>query len=374
MVKVLELIDGGFLGGGQTHILSIAGNIDKKKYDLTIAASPEGEFRNVAEEKGFGFEGIKLPKIYRTKYLKQLAELVWENNYDIIHSHGGVAGMYARFLKKKYPNFKIIHTIHGIHYINSGNFLRNFLTKTIEQYLVPFTDKFICVSDHDFKTAWKLKIIDGSRTVIIKNGISLDRFGRKAKDKALIKKLGIGEGDLIIGNISRFDYQKNQRQIIRISRSILENNKNVKFLLIGNGKYLEKCKEMVSGFFPGSKDKFIFTGEVQNVEDYYPLIDIFVFPSLWEGFSITLLEALASSRCIAAGDIEPNKEIIKNGINGILFNTNDDGSFLNAVQNLVDDPQKRAVLAANAFNSSKKFSDTIMIRKIEQLYDELSSK
>ena len=58
MIKVLELIDGGFIGGGQTHILSLAGNIDADKFKTVIAASPDGEFRNIAVKLNFEFEEI----------------------------------------------------------------------------------------------------------------------------------------------------------------------------------------------------------------------------------------------------------------------------------------------------------------------------
>jgi glycosyltransferase involved in cell wall biosynthesis len=375
MIKVLELIDGGFLGGGQIHILSIAENINKTVFDISIAASPEGEFRNIISKHGYKFFDITLPKIYRSKYLKQLEEIVWKDNIDIIHSHGGVAGMYARFLKKKYQNFKIIHTIHGIHYINSKNPFRNFFTKTIEQYLVPFTDKFICVSDHDFLTADRIGIIDKDKTVIIKNGIDLKRFTAKPENKILTGKLGLNKKNIVIGNVSRFDYQKNQRQIIRIAKQVLDKKDHVRFLFVGDGKYLETCKRMVMQI-TGSENinKFIFTGEVSNVEDYYPLIDIFIFPSLWEGYSITLLEALASSKCILASDIDPNKEIINNNVNGILFKKNDDESLYNNLQSLLENNAKRIFFESNALASSENFSSEKMNSKIEDQYKELASK
>ena len=160
MIKVLELIDGGFLGGGQTHLLSIANNINRKSYDITICASPKGEFKNVVLKSNHRFIDINLPKMYRKNYLKNLLKITNNNNFDLIHSHGGVAGVYARFLKKRLRSIKVIHTFHGIHYINSKNIFRKFFSKKIEQHLVPYTDKFICVSDNDFQIAIENKITD----------------------------------------------------------------------------------------------------------------------------------------------------------------------------------------------------------------------
>ena len=151
MINVLELIDGGFLGGGQTHILSIVKNIDKSKFNVVIAGSSKGKFKKETIHRGFEFTGIYLPKIYRGKYLQAIKEIVTDSDIQIIHSHGGVAGMYARFYKKKYGKVNVVHTIHGIHYMRSRNFLRKWFSHSIEQSLVKYTDKFICVSDEDKK-------------------------------------------------------------------------------------------------------------------------------------------------------------------------------------------------------------------------------
>ena len=63
MKNVLELIDGGFIGGGQTHILSIAGNIDKNEFNTYIAGSPDGQFKTEVLKRGFNYSDITLPKV-----------------------------------------------------------------------------------------------------------------------------------------------------------------------------------------------------------------------------------------------------------------------------------------------------------------------
>ena len=366
MIKVLELIDGGFLGGGQTHLLSIANNINRKIYNITICASPEGEFKNVVLNSNHRFIDINLPKIYRSSCLKNLLKITENNNFNLIHSHGGVAGVYARFLKKKLSSIKVIHTFHGIHYINSKNIFRKYFSKKIEQHLVPYTDKFICVSDHDFQTAIENKITDGEKTVVIKNGIDTKKFSGKEKDKELMTLLGINNKNIIIGNISRFDYQKNQRFLIHSFKEVLIKNPEVKLLLVGDGTYLNECKILAKNL--GISEQTIFTGEIPDVENYYPLIDIFVFPSLWEGLSIGLLEAMSSGRCIIASDITSNRELIKNNFNGILFTLQDESNLINIIDNLITDKLKRNELSKNAEKEAKNYDEKEMIIKIENIY------
>ncbi|MBK8381800.1 MAG: glycosyltransferase [Ignavibacteria bacterium] len=369
MINILELIDGGFIGGGQTHVLSVAGNLDKEKFNSVIAASGKGEFRDLALKKNFNFEVIELPKIYGSKHLKSLDKIIQRNKTDIIHSHGGVAGMYARFYKKNYGNVKSIHTIHGIHYTHTKNFFRKFITQSVEQFLVQYTDKFICVSDTDLINAGELKIIDKNKTVVIKNGIDLKRFARTGKSPELMNRYGIKEKDTVIGNISRFDFQKNQRLIISHAAEILTKYPDVRILLAGDGKYLEECK--IKAGESGFGGRIIFTGEIKDTEDHYPLFDIFIFPSLWEGLSISLIEAMASSSCILASSIPANRELIQENKNGLLFDLSVKGEFISKLEKLIENRNLREELSANAHSDSRNFSEKIMTEKIEKEYIKL---
>ena len=369
MIRVLELIDGGFLGGGQMHIMSLIKNFDKQKIYPVVSASANGEFGDFVKRSGYKFEQADLPKIYRSKYLKEIEGIIKKNKIEIIHSHGGVAGMYSRFYKKKFGNIRTIHTIHGIHYINSANIFRKFFTHMIEEYLVPYTDSFICVSDADFKTAESIKIINPEKTSVIKNGIDIEKFRRKIKNRELCERLGIMERNFVIGNISRFDIQKNQIFIIENSKEILSENPVVKILLAGSGRYLDECRRAAdkSGF----GDRFIFPGEILNPEEYYPLFDIFVFPSKWEGLSLSLMESMASSNCIMASRIPGNEELIKDNFNGMLFDTKDDKEYKDKLKQLIEYKEKRDKLSTQAGSDSDNYSEKIMTEKTESEYHKL---
>jgi len=369
VIKVLELIDGGFLGGGQTHILSLAKNLDRKDFSSVIASSPNGPFKDEVHRAGLSFEAIHLPKIFRTKYLQALDEIIFDNEIDIIHSHGGVAGMYARFFKKRLGKIKVIHTIHGIHYTRTNNFFRKLFSHSIEEHLVQYTDKFICVSEGDYVLASGMDIIDPSKTAVVKNGIDLARFSNKVKDPELMKSLGISGDDVIVGNLSRFDFQKNQRLLIKSFGAIADKHPKLKLLLAGDGQFLNNCKEQVKD--TGLSERVIFTGEVSNTEDYYPLIDVFVFPSQWEGLSITLIEAMASGRAIIASDIPSNHELIKDSGNGMFFDLHQLDELTAKIEHLINDDAERKRLSENAVISSKDYDEKSMADKIGSLYKEV---
>jgi glycosyltransferase involved in cell wall biosynthesis len=171
---------------------------------------------------------------------------------------------------------------------------------------------------------------------------------------------------MIIGNVSRFDYQKNQRFIISNSEELLKKYPNVKILLAGDGSLYEQSVQSAKA--TGMPERFIFTGEITNAQDYYSLFDIFIFPSLWEGLSISLIEAMASGRCILASDIHANKELITDNENGLLFNTTDPDEYLKKLFKLIEDENLRKRLSHKAVLNSINYSEDEMTRKIMKEY------
>lgn len=365
-MRILQLIDGGFIGGGQTHVLSLSAKLREDGIESIIAASGEGPFRKAAEDAGIAFTEIELPKIYRGRHLKELDKLIKKADADLLHSHGGVAGMYSGFHMKKFGTVPVVHTIHGIHYINSSNLFRRLLTHSVERHLSAYRDMSVCVSNSDRNIAESLKIILPERTKVIHNGIDVNRFRKRDREKELMAALGIGERDFVIGFISRFDEQKNQEFVIRNSVPFLNKHTEAKLLLAGGGRLLKRCIQLA--YDAGISDRVIFTGEIFEVERYYPLFDIFVFPSRWEGLSIALIEAMASGRCILAGNIEANTELINDGINGMLFSLEDAGEFMQKLEILFSDSDLRRRLSARAADDAEKFSSGAMAGQVAAIY------
>jgi glycosyltransferase involved in cell wall biosynthesis len=368
-IKVLQLIDGGFLGGGQANVLSIARNLDKEKFEVYVAAAGEGSFETKVLSSGIPFIPLVLPKLLRTRYLKILQKVYDAEKFDIIHTHGGVAGFYGRTLKKHNPLLKCVHTIHGLHYINSHNIFRKSISKTIEQYLVQFTDVTICETYNDYLMAVRNRIAGRANTQVVPNAIDVSRFANLKKNVSLIASLGLSEDDFICGNISRFDEQKNQKLILQAAYFLVKKFPNIKFVFVGDGKYLHQMRDLARESY--IEKNVVFAGEQKNLTDYYSIFDIFIFPTLWEGMPFVLLEAMASRLPIICSAIPNLLEVIKPNYSALTIDPLDMDDLFQKVSVLYQDPVMREKIAQNAMIESTQYDESEIIPKIAAIYEEV---
>jgi len=371
-IKVLQLIDGGFLGGGQANVLSIARNLDKEKFEVCVAAAGEGSFETKVLSSGIPFIPLELPKLLRSRYLKILQKVYDGEKFDIIHTHGGVAGFYGRTLKKHNPLLKCVHTIHGLHYIHSHNLFRKNISRTIEQYLVQYTDVTICETYNDFLAAIRNRIAGKANTQVIPNAIDISRFSNLKRNTELMGSLGISPGDFICGNISRFDEQKNQKLILQAAYFLVKKFPNMKFVFVGDGKYLKQMRDLTRE--SNIEANVIFTGEQKNLADYYSIFDIFIFPTLWEGMPYVLLEAMASRLAIICSAIPNLLEVIKPNFSALTIDPLDMDDLFQKVSSLYQDTALREKIAQNAMIESTQYDESEVIPKIAAVYEEVMQK
>jgi glycosyltransferase involved in cell wall biosynthesis len=368
-IKVLELIDGGFLGGGQTNVLSIARTLDKSVFDISIAARGGGAFEEECAKENVSFTPVDMPKMLRTKYLKYIQLLYNADEFDIIHTHGGVAGFYGRTLKKHNPALKCVHTIHGIHYIHSGSFFKKNLSKTIEQYLVQFTDKTICVSETDRRLAIEYKIAPKDKTIVIPNGINVSKFSNLKKNYELISSLGLSKKNFIVGNVSRFDVQKNQKLVLQAAYFLTKKYPEMRFIFVGVGDLLERMRQLVRE--SNLEEFIIFAGECSNVQDYYSIFDAFVFPTYWEGMPYVLIEAMAARLPIICSNLPNLLEVIKPNYSALTINPDNMDDLFQKISVLYNNRELRETLAQNAMIESTQYDEAEMIPKIAEVYREV---
>ena len=288
-VKVLHIVPNMQAGGLETFLMNIMRNINREKvqFDFLVHYKERKFYDDEIETLG--------GKIYRfsvredSNYLKYICQLNKffkdHKEYKIIHCHMPSVGFLVLSIAKIHGvKIRIAHS--------HNNSCENTLKGKIKSFLIRFekyvsTDNFACSKDAGNFLFGKRKF------TVVPNAIVLDKFKfDNEKRKKIRRDLNINNDEIVIGHIGRFCVQKNHDKLIDIFYNYQKKVKNSRLVLVGDGELRELVKEKCVRL--NIDDKVIFLGTRKDTDCLYSAFDMFVFPSLFEGLGIVLIEAQMS--------------------------------------------------------------------------------
>lgn len=305
MKRVLEAFGEPILYGGQeSFVFKTIKNMNKSRIDIDFLTP---YFMNNPMYQKFA-QSIKA-KIYifnlpfkvggnRFNVISKYNRLLKKNKYDIVHIHSGSISILAIFT--------LLAKINGVNRIivhsHTSGENENFKHELLKRFFSPVFSKMATVllaPSYD-AAYWQFpKKAFKKKGKLIKNGIEVDKYLFNCeKRKKIRKQLEFSTNDTILGNVGRLSSEKNQIFLIRLLKSLVVINKKYKLLLVGDGPQYKILKTIVEKQNLSSNVKFV--GNVNNVEDYLQAMDIFLFPSKYEGLGIASIEAQASGLPIIA--------------------------------------------------------------------------
>lgn len=335
MKKILFLVTQSEMGGTQRYIYEIARLLDKTNYDILVAAgqpafvplsgtSAKGEFFEKLET--VGIKTLMLKEMKRTPWPWQITKSIWEirgllkkerPNVLFLCSTtagllGSLAGGFASLMKEAKPP-KIIYRIGGWAFRDPRAFWKNWLILLAEKITAPFKDLIIVNSEVDRKLALKYKIVPEKKLIKIYNGIDVDSLDFLSREEARsrLHLQHFNEGK-IVGTVANFYKTKGLEYLIEAARQMLEakppTSGIVKFLIIGDGKLRSKLERLIKKY--GLENKVILAGRIPDAYRYLKAFDVFVLPSLKEGFPWIILEAMAAQVPIVTTKVGAIPEIL----------------------------------------------------------------
>ena len=317
-IRILHIIGGLNLGGAENFLMNIYRNIDRTKIQFDFLVNRGGAFEDEIKELGGKIFYIPaLQKVGPIIYKKKLHEFFREHKeYVIVHSHlNQVSGIILEVAKKEKIPVRIAHSH------SSSNSANNFFERLYKNYLNTKINKnatnFLACSDEAAKWLYKEK---AKEAIIIKNAIDIERFKFNEEKRKLIRKeLNINENDIAIGHVGRFSSVKNHKFLIELFNEFQKDKRNAKLLLVGDGSLRNEIENQIATL--NIKDKVVLVGNKKNVEDYYNAMDLFVFPSLYEGLGMVLIEAQINGlNCLTSKDAVPNEVNITGHVKFVLLN------------------------------------------------------
>lgn len=328
-IRVLQVLAEPFENGGQEmFVCNIYQNIDENiQFDFIAPYLGKNESaKQKIEEKGGKFFGINLNfeknKLFnRIKFFKEVKKLLNNNHYDIVHINSvSLLGLSLGALISKKEKVKNVI----VHSHNDGKMsLKYRIVKVISDiFLKKYADYYFACSENAAKWKFPKSIINEKKYLIIKNGINTEKFKFDENVRnSYRKQLGI-ENNLVIGHVGRFEQQKNHDFLINIFKKIYINNHSAILLLIGEGNLKEQIKEKVEKL--GIEKNVKFLGVRADVNKLLSAMDGFLFPSIYEGLGIAVIEAEASGLPVICSDRLPKEVEITDHIYKLNLNSSID--------------------------------------------------
>lgn len=298
----LVITRGDEIGGAQTHLLSIATSLKDEGLDFIVLVGSSGVFSQILESKNI--KVIYLKNLVRDISIKndikaifELYKIIRKYKVKVLNAHSSKAGLISRVVGR-FSGVKIIFTVHGWAFADGISEPKRKLYSIIERFLASYTYKFINVSNADYLLAKKYKIGSAKQHTVIHNGIQdINENPHTKKNHSKVVKFIM---------IARFCEQKDHLTIINALEKIKDRNWEMSF--VGAGDYKPYLAIANSS---GISNKINFLGERSDVNDLLEVSDVFLLCSNWEGFPISIIEAMRASKYVLASNVGGVNEAVE---------------------------------------------------------------
>jgi glycosyltransferase involved in cell wall biosynthesis len=359
---------GKILGGGEISLINLLEKLDRASFTPFLLVPDEGELEKAARKLNIevfiiDYRKIKNPlNLARSLYIiKKIVQIIKNKKIAIIHcnSTGGLTVLAA-----------IATRLCAIPFIWHVRSVDN--DKLIDWILTCLSTKIIIISNAVTK---RLAWLHTKKIELVHNGVNLDRFHPSTEANALRESFAKDENTVVIGTVGRYHPIKGYKYFLSAASEVLKSITNAKFVIAGldyneQNLYLTELKELACRL--KIDDKIIFIGNCQDVNAVTNALDICVSTSPNEPFGRNIIEAMACAKPFIAFDSGGPREIIENGISGILVEPKNSLRLAQEIIKLSLNPTIRKTLGENARKRvEQKFTSDIHARNIETIYRKL---
>jgi len=360
------------IGGQEMYLINIISRLDRNSFDIHIACPKENALiRELEKIKDISFCDLSMAHKFDLISIIKLWYYIKINHIDIVHLNGGRAGLIGR-IAGIFTSAKIVFTPHSLifDYRQSYNSIRTTFYILIDRLLNKCTDYIVAVCYEQTDRIKNLNHISNNKIVTIYNGIDENLFYPSKTNKSLLNELDLKDNIPVIGFIGRLVHQKGVKYLLKACGGI--DYKNWQLLIVGDGP--EKDQLMAFSKKQNIENKIIFSGERSDIPSILSIFDIFVLPSLFEGFPLSILEAMAVRLPIVATNINGIPEAIQHKNNGYLISPQDNQELASVLDYLLKNPYERKRIAKNARETYlKHFTLKKMMTNTEKFYHSLIS-
>lgn len=376
-LRVAHVITRMIVGGAQETVLLAAALADRARFDPVIVTGPqtgsEGSLHEAARERGV--ELLVVPELVRqvsprcdTVVVPALRAALRRLGADVVHTNSSKAGIVGRVAARRAGVRRVIHTVHGWPFHDHQRPPVAAVWKALERRAAPLADLLVVVAETDRDKGLAAGIGRPEQYVTVRSGLELDRYGPDARARKQIRaELGLPPEACVVGAVNRLSPQKDPCTLVRAAAYALRQRPDARLLLVGDGPLRAQVEALVAEL--GLGRQVVLTGLRHDVPRLLTAMDVFVSASLWEGLPRTVLQAMATGVPVVATAADGVVDVVVDARTGLLVPRSSPDLLGAAILRLVEDSALATRLSAAAAERLPAFDATVMVRRLEELYE-----
>lgn len=345
-IRVLHIVGIMNMGGIENFLMNVYRKLDKNQiqFDFLVTREEEGIFdEEIRDMGGIIYNIPHMATVGIHRYRRNLLRFFKSHSeFRVVHCHrDALCGVYLREAKKAKIPVRIAHS-HTIQLAEGKGItaiLKTFIKKYFMTYIKDSTTHYFACSEEAGKWLFGKKIAR-NQLQVVKNGIDVPKYIFKDESRQSIRKeLNIGEETILVGHVGRMEEPKNHEFLIDIFKNLCSTtNLDIKLCLVGEGKLEKLLKDKAK--ILGIEDKIIWLGLRKDVNRLMMGFDIFLFPSLFEGLGIVLIEAQATGLGCLVSDKIPKE--VDMGMNLVVrIEIEDSSKWVQEISNYIKDRSEK---------------------------------
>lgn len=310
-------------GGTENVMINIVKNIDRDRFHIDFLifdkAPDQSDDKKYLESLGCRFYQITARGVDRKLHNRELDEFFRDHEYDIVHTHMDAIGEEALKAAKKHGIKALIAHSHNTDQLDNPKGLKDHLHKSYliyEKHLLRrYAEYFVACSPEAGKWLFGDKICNSDKYLLLKNSIDSSAYAYDEETRnAVRKELGL-EGRKVVIHVGQFRTQKNHSKVIDVFNELHKRDDSFALVLVGTGKEQDNIKSKVEAL--GLKEDVLFLGNRNDILELLMSADVFLFPSLYEGLGIALLEAQAADLICVVSDTIPELAVLTEKVRSV---------------------------------------------------------
>lgn len=362
MRTILYLSTSSGPGGAERVISNLAASLDSDRYRAILCLFRPGWIQERSESCGIRTYIIPTHGMMDWRWVLRFKRLLQEEKVDLIHAHefdANVQGTFAAAL----TGVPLVATVHGKNYFGEK------LRRRLAYRWVSRHATMVAVSQNLKQFIVEQVGVSPDRIKVVHNGVDVVPRCDQADVDRCRKELGLPESDQIVGIVGNLYPVKGHQYLIEGIPAVLKACPNTTFIFAGRGQLEPELKAHVHRL--GLDKRVHFLGLRQDIPRILAMLNVFVLPSLSEGLSMAILEAMIAGKPVVATQVGGNPELVLAGETGYLVPPQDSGALASSLTTLLLDREQAFQFGMNGKSRAEgPFSLRTMVQAHQSLYEE----